>query len=60
MKKKYFFLIKRSNDLDHCLPIIYALLKKGVSKSKIFVTDIEYNHSNFNLSQNKLYKYLLS
>ena len=60
MNKRYLFLIRRSSDIDHSLPIVYALLKRGVESSNILITDIEYNSSNFLINENKMYKFLQS
>ena len=58
MYKKYYFLVRRSPDIDHSAPIIHALLKKGIPCSNITLTDLSLNHSNLNFDENKLFKYI--
>ena len=56
MEKKYYFLVRRSPDIDHAAPISYALLKKGVSSSNIILTDLSYNNSNVYLNENEFFQ----
>ncbi len=58
MYKKYYFLVRRSPDIDHSAPIIHALLKKGIPCSNITLTDLSLNHSNLNFDENKLFQYI--